>query len=387
MRLYVAAPLSIIAGIGAVLSIVAVLAIGRSTDTVQWSKNKEMLRVATLISDVLRITTSNAVAQAELVAGMPGVGAALARQDREWLRSVLPVFQQQRAKYGVEGLTFIAPPALTVLRLSDPSRFGDDQSASRPMLLAASRLREAQGGLEISRTSIGLRGVAPVTNENRTVGLVEWRVGLFGIAREMNEVTDAEITVFFNRDRLVGNRAAEERQVGEMSALASTAWELTSALVRPEDLKPVNAVKVEFRTWRKTDYALVHVPLFDFAGERIGTVVAVAESNEFARAESANRAILTAAVIVGTLACAGLVLVVLRSRLLRPMGRLAERSERLSKGDFTSPVPDLGRKDEVGVQSAALESLRQSLLKRALPAPPPDPPKEAGKDGRKGGGK
>ena len=382
MRLYVAVPLSIIAGVGAILAVLAFIAIGRSSDTVQWSKQKDMVRVGSLISEALRTATSETIARAELVAGMPGVSEAMARSDRDWLKSILPVFQQQRAKYGAEGITFLTPPALTLLRLADPGRFNDDQSASRPMLRAVSRLRESQGGLEISSNTVGLRGVAPVTFENRLAGLVEWRVGLFGLARQMNELTDAEITIFFNRDRLVGNRAAEERQVGEMAAMASTSWDLTSGLMLPEDLKPVNAVKIDFRTWRGTDYAMVHVPLFDFAGDRVGTVLAVAERNEFARAESANRAILFTGVIAGTLVCSGLVLVVVRSRLLLPMSRLAERTKRLATGDYTSPVPDLSRTDEVGIHAAALESLRQSLLKRRLLQQPPDPPAPDKKDGR-----
>jgi methyl-accepting chemotaxis protein len=382
MRLYVAVPLSIIAGVGTVLAVLAFIAIGRSSDTVQWSKHKDMLRVGSLISEALRTATSDAVAQAELVAGMPGVSEAMARSDRDWLKSILPAFQQQRAKYGAEGLTFLTPPALTLIRLDDPGRFGDDQSASRPMLLAVSRLRESQGGLDVSRNSVGLRGVAPVSFENRLAGLVEWRVGLFGLARQMNELTEAEITIFFNRDRLVGNRAAEERQVGEMSAMASTSWGLTSALILPEDLKPVNAIKIDFRTLRGSDYAMVYVPLFDFAGDRVGTVLAVAERNEFAKAEHANRTILFTVVIAGTLVCSGLVLVVLRTRLLRPMSRLAERAQRLATGDFTSPVPDRGRTDEVGVHAAALESLRQSLLKRRLLQQPPEPPTPEKKDGR-----
>lgn len=367
MRLSAAAPLTIIAGVAAVLGVIASIAVNRSAETARWARDREMAATASLIDVTLRQATRTAIAQAELLAGMPGVGSAVARQDRDWLKTVLPVFQRQRSKYGVDGVSFIRPPAIELLRLHDIPRFGDDQSAERPLLVATSRQHEAQGGLEITATSVGIRGIAPVFDNGNPVGLVEWRVGLFGVAQEIHEATKAEVTFFLDHGRLTGNRTAEERRLGPMAGLASTDWEQAAALLTGQDLEPVNNIKVDYRRWRSTDYAVVQVPLFDFAGDRVGTLAAVRETTDFTRAENIAKAGVIASALVGILACYGLVLVVLRGKILRPMGRLSTRATALARGDYSSAVSDTGRDDEVGEHAGALEKLRRNLLARTLP--------------------
>ena len=370
MRLYISTPLSIIAGVGLVLAIIAATAIDRGGETVRWAKEKEIRAVASQVDLALARAARNAMASAELFAAMPGLPEAIEREDTPWLKGLLPIFQHQRAKYGVQGLTVLKAPTKVVFRMHDPGRFGDDIGSVRPMLVAASRLHESQTGLEVSSSGVAVRGVAPVFLKGAPVGLVEWLMGLLDIAKEIHEATDAEITFFINRNRLGDRASSDDRKIGPMSALASTDWEQVSSILTADDMEPVNAVRVDYRTWRRADYAMVLVPLFDYAGERMGTVVAIREINDFAHAAGLTRAILVAASIAATILCCGLVIVVIRGQVIRPMARLATRTVALTRGDFSSPVPDTGRADEVGEHADALESLRQSLLRRSLPQAP-----------------
>jgi methyl-accepting chemotaxis protein len=369
MRLSISTPLSIIAGIGLALAAVAGIAMDRGAETVRWAKEKEIRSVAAQVDRVLARASRSAMASAELFAAMPGIAGAIEQDDMTWFKGLVPIFQHQRSKYGVQGITLLRLPARVAFRTHDPGRYGDDVSASRPMIVETSRLHESRTGLEVSSSGVAMRGVAPVFLNGTPVGLVEWLVGLLDIAKEIHEATDAEITFFIDRARLDA-RAADDRRVGPMAALASTDWEQVSSLLHGDDLDPVNEVRVDYRTWHRTDYATVQVPLFDFAGERIGTVVAVREINEFARAFGLTRAILVTASVAGTLVCCGLVTVVVRGRVLRPMARLADRATALANGDFSAAVPGMGRANEVGEHAEALETLRQSLLRRALPQAP-----------------
>lgn len=373
MQLRVSAPLSIMACVAAVLSLVAMIAIERSATTVQWAKEKEMNGVAALIEASLRQSSRTAVAQAELIAAMPGVGTALAAGDIGWLKQIVPAYQHQRAKFGIEGAAFVLPPAKIALRLHDLSRSGDDQSAQRPLLVVSNRLHEPQTGVEISPTSSGMRGTAPVSVNGNHVGVVEWSIGLFTIAQEIHDIANAEVTFFLQKDRLGDNRIVDERHIGNLAGFVSTDWDLTSSLLTATDLEDFGGIKLSYHTAHGIDYAAVHVPLFDFSGQRVGTVVAVREINEFARTEKILRAGLMTAVVVGTLACGGVVLTVMGGLLLRPMTRLSARARTLASGDFSAPVSDLGRDDEIGALAAALESLRQSLLRRYPPGAKPGP--------------
>ncbi len=367
MRLQISAPLSIMASIASVLVVVVMIAIDRSEATIRWAKEKQMTEVAAQIEATLRQTARTATAQAELLAGIPGVGQGVAQEDSEWLKGLTTVYQRQRAKYGVESATFVRPPAKVLLRLHDLNRSGDDQSTKRPLLVAVNRLHEPQGGLEITPNTVGMRGVAPISFNGDHVGAVEWGVGLFRIAQEIHDVTHAEVTFFLQRSRVEGNRTAEERRLGAMAGMVSTDWELTSSLLTLSDLEETNSIKIGYVVWRETEYAAVHVPLFDFSGQRVGTVVAINEINEFSRAASFVRAILISAMVVGVLLCGGVVLIVVRGMLLRPMVRLSERATGLSKGDYSSRVADTERSDEIGHYATALETLRHNLLRRVLP--------------------
>ena len=378
MRLQVSAPLLIMACVATVLSVVAMIAVERSAATVKWAKEKEMNGVAALVEATLRQSSRTATAQAELIAGMPGVGGALAAGDMAWLKQIVPTYQHQRAKFGVEGAAFVLPPAKIALRLHDLSRSGDDQSARRPLLVISNRLHEPQSGIEVSPTSSAMRGTAPVTFKGSHVGVMEWSVGLFTIAQEIHDIANAEVTFFLQEERLEGNRAAEDRRIGGMTGFVSTDWDLTSSLLRATDLETYNGTKLTYHSVHGIDYAAVHVPLFDFSSQRVGTVVAIREVGEFARVEKVLRAVLLTAVVVGTLACGGVVLTVVGGQLIRPMTRLSARARTLSSGDFSAPVSDLGREDEVGALAGALESLRQSLLRRIPPGTKPDPSDKVG---------
>lgn len=374
MRLRVSAPLSIMASVAIVLAAIAMIASERSAATVQWAKEKEMNGIAALVEAGLRQSARTAVAQAELIAGMPGVGPALARGDVAWLKGIIPAYQHQRAKFGIEGAAFVTPPATVALRLHDAARMGDDQSAKRPILVVSNRLHEPQSGVEISPTSAAMRGTAPINHNGVHVGIVEWSIGLFTIAQEIHDATNAEVTFFVEPKRVEGNRTAEERRLGPVAGLVSTDWEQASSLLRPLDLEEFNGVKITYHTLHSVDYGAVHVPLFDFSGQRVGTVVAVREVNEFSRAQRVLRAVLTTAVIVGTLAIGVVVVMVITGMMVLPIGRLSNRAGTMAKGDFSSPVSDIHRDDEIGGFARALEAMRQSLLRRF-------PPGSSGKGG------
>ena len=298
MRLSLSVPLSVMASVTLVLTVVADIAIDRSFESIRWAKDKQMEAVAATVNSTLREAGHNAMAQAELIAGMPGVSDAVAKSDVDWLKGMAPDYQRQRAKYGIDGASFVLPPATMLLRLHDLSRAGDDQSQKRPLLVTANTMQVPMSGLEISSTTIGMRGTAPVSSNGTHVGTVEWAIGLFRIAQEIHDSTNSEITFFIDRSRVEGNRLAEERLIGPMSGMVATDWELATSVVTPVDLEPFNGDKILYRNLHGTAYGIVHVPLYDFSSQRVGTVVAVRDVSEFTRAENTIRSIVITVVLV-----------------------------------------------------------------------------------------
>src|SRR4051812_33133690 len=87
-----------------------------------------------IFDSALRDGESKALARAELVASLPVTREAMATRDRQrLLDQFAAMFEVQKERYGVDQVQFHVPPATSLLRLHDPSTFGDDLTRFRPI--------------------------------------------------------------------------------------------------------------------------------------------------------------------------------------------------------------------------------------------------------------
>lgn len=109
----------------------------------------------------------------------PQVAEAFARRDRERLHQLTaPLFQQvfRRENPNFEKFHFHLPHNQSFLRVHAPAQFGDDLSATRPMVVAANRTRQQQAGYELITEGLFYRVVQPVSHNGRHVGTVEFGI-------------------------------------------------------------------------------------------------------------------------------------------------------------------------------------------------------------------
>ena len=150
-------------------------------DTVEWAKGKQLSGFLTMIEVFLREQALHSTEAAELIGAIPQIGEMVARNDRDGLfKMLMPGYQKAVTKYGVDALGIVTPPALTVARMHNPGKFGDDQSSYQPMLVFTNQTREVQSGLEIASVA-GVRGVVLIYNGATHVGALEIAPG-FGAA-------------------------------------------------------------------------------------------------------------------------------------------------------------------------------------------------------------
>ena len=178
MKLKVVAPLAMVSSVAAVLAFVSALAYQDAGDTVDWAKGKQLASISTMIEVFIREQTLHTTEAAELLGSNPQVGEMVAKNDHDGLiKMLMPGYRKAATKYGVDALGIVSPPATTVARLHNPAKFGDDQSAYRPLLVFTNQTREVQSGLEIASVA-GVRGVVPVYNGTTHVGALEIATGL-----------------------------------------------------------------------------------------------------------------------------------------------------------------------------------------------------------------
>ena len=385
MKLKTVAPLAMVSCVAGVLAFVSVLAYQNAGDTVEWAKGKQLAGVSTMIEVFLREQALHTTEAAELIGAIPQVGEMVAKNDRDGLiKMLMPGYQKAVTKYGVDALGIVTPPALTVARMHNPGKFGDDQSSYRPMLVFTNQTREVQSGLEIASVA-GVRGVVPIYNGTTHVGALEIATGLGATLAELKTITGSELTVLLKDAAIPANsevRKNEARKIRDCIAAEATDWTYLSKVLRESDVDRINESEIATRTVDGVDLGVVRVPLFDFAGKNVGAIYAVKEVSEFSRALKDALVRLLVAAGIGLVITAGMALLVTSGMLLRPVERLSKRLKTLAKGDFSTKVEAVSRKDEVGELAASIESMRVDLLRRFPPGAAPSVEAKSGGAGK-----
>lgn len=329
-----------------VLTVGSNLLFGGMTSAVERSQIELMRSIMTFNIDG---AASNALARAEMVAADPFVRDYLARQDRPGLLAhTLPMFTEQRDKYGVDQVQFHLAPATSFLRLQAPERFGDDLSVFRPLVVAVNRERTARRGVAIAATGPAIFGVAPVrAPDNRHIGSVEFGMDIGALLDRLKAAYGLELTLFMDEAPLrqyargiAPGSISEQNRVGSTMRLHSTNWTLMRELVNADDLRLHDEPSDYVRDAAGEAYGVVLFPLRSGSGETLG-VVAVARSFESTRGASGRSTVLQALfALLGFLVLAGVILIVVRGTLVRPLAAITGRFATIGTSERPEPDPD-----------------------------------------------
>jgi methyl-accepting chemotaxis protein len=300
----------------------------------------------TILRSSLRAAEDRAMARAEMIGNLPTVRDIFAKRDRErLLAECLPMFEIQKAKYGVDQMQFHVPPAISFLRLHAPTRHGDDLSKFRPMVVAVNTDRVARKGLVVARTGPAIFGVVPMADPAGAPS------GSLDVGMDFNPILDGlkatyqlELALFIAEEPLrkyatdlPGEVLTEENRRGKFIKFHSTHWALMKDLATETDV--INIAEDGYtRKLRGITYGALVLPLRDPAGEPLG-LLAVAKDFSASRAAAGRSLVwqsLLALFAIVTLAV--VIVVVIRGFLLRPMQMITERFRALAAGDRSRPI-------------------------------------------------
>jgi len=103
-------------------------------------ETQQFTLMKSIVQTALSDAENKALARAELISDLPHVQQLFAAQDRAGLMAELgKMFTNQKNRHGVDQAQFHLAPAQSFLRLHDPSKFGDDLTTTRPMVVALNR--------------------------------------------------------------------------------------------------------------------------------------------------------------------------------------------------------------------------------------------------------
>ena len=302
-----------------------------------------------ILETALRDASDEALARADIVAALPVTKQAVAGKDRErLLAEFAEMFAAQKERRGVDQAQFHLPPAQSLLRLHNPDAFGDDLTRFRPLVVAVNREQAARKGLAIARGGPAIFGVAPIQDaQGKHIGSFEFGLDFGRLIDGLKAAYGLDFSVFIEerplREFAQGLDPAilsDQNRLGRFIRIHTTNAALTKDIVGDADISSVSEPARYTRDSQGLPYGVLLVPLRDGAGDPLG-VIAVARDFSGSRAAAGRSLIWQICLgIFAIVLLAGVIIVVLRGFLLRPLDVIDRRFTELAAGDRTTMLED-----------------------------------------------
>ncbi len=311
----------------------------------------QLLKDYQSVIELISLSAEKAYGLAETVATLPEVQKTFAAGERERLMALTaPLHGVGKARLNIHQFQFHLPPATSFLRLHEPTKFGDDLSATRPTIVKASGTQQPVLGLDTGPFGMGIRGVAPVSSDGRFIGVVE-----FGIA-----VNDRLLQPLHER---YGINAAIAIDKGGKPALLAQSGGVDIA----EPCRPLLAQVLADGTRRLCDVStddrhllLLAGPLADFSGKTAGLVLV---RMDYSHQVASLKRLLWLYVGVG-LAMIVIVIAIcawfFNHYLIKRFRRITEVLQKASLGDLKGRV-NIASRDEMGQLGDDIDQFLEDL--------------------------
>jgi len=290
-----------------------------------------------------------ALAVSSVVAALPPVADALAREDRDGLASLLGDAMTALKAQGIPLITFQKAPGVVIYRVHAPKVFGDDISGRRTTVAEAIKTGKQIVGVEPGREALSIFGMTPIVRGGKTLANAD--VGAaFG-----KEFVDRA------KNRFGIDLAVHSFDGTAFQKLSSTFGD--SVVATPDELKAVMQGQALRRDAELGGHpaALYLGQIRNYAGQPVGVLEVIKDTTEYEAAAAASQRNL----LLGTVAilAAAIVLAFLLGRgLSKPLAAITAVMNRLSSGEIDVTIPGSERRDELGTMAAAVDVFRRSMI-------------------------
>lgn len=314
------------------------------TDAVEMGQYQLM---QSILTDALNTTAEDALARADIIANLDQTRDAVTAKDREKLLALYAeMYQVQHDRHNVGQSQFHVPPSVSLLRLHSPAAFGDDLTRSRPMVTAVNRDHQPRRGFTIARSGPAIFGVAPIHDKAGThVGSFEFGIDFGPLLDRLKATYGLDLTLYVEEKPLHDfakgvdpSIYSDQNRLSHFIRWHSTNAKLAKELVRDADISGVNEPVRYARVSDGVPYGVLLVPLRNAAGESLGVVVVIRDFSASRSAAGQSFIWQMAAAMFGIVLLAGVIIIVIRGFLLRPLRIVTERL-------MTENGVDIERKD------------------------------------------
>ncbi|QDE31329.1 methyl-accepting chemotaxis protein [Shewanella polaris] len=244
-----------------VMGTVIPFVLSQFSSNIDRAEQRELHKLYETATADIESTGNIAQALATIIASNTDIQKLFSEHNREALaEKTLPLFETLKTDYAVRQFQFHLPPAISFLRVHKPEKFGDDLSSFRQTVIVTNRDKRPVKGLENGVAGIGIRGIMPVSYQNKHIGSVEFGMS-FG-------------QTFFDKFKNDYNAdiALYTKKNGEFEAFGSTT-EAHSFSNNVQLEQVFNGATLSSQTvLNKKPYAVYLHQVKDFSGEALGVL-------------------------------------------------------------------------------------------------------------------
>ena len=318
------------------------------SDIIKENEHVEMHALASSVEQKIENESRMAAALAAMVAAMPETQQAFAAGDRERLIELFhAAFLKLNADYGARQMQFHTPPATSFLRLHKLDKYGDDLSSIRKTIVQSNTERKVVTGLEIGRFGLGIRGVVPIFQGEKHLGVIEFGLA-FGnqFLEEFKRVHHVDLTVVLKRENGLEPFATTLAEPIEITSEAAEKIFSGEHILDHLDLKGQS-------------FAVFMEAVKDFSGNDVGLLQIVKDRTGFVAEMAALRNVSLLMMGIALLIGVGIAFLISRS-LSKAIGQASEIAHHIANGNYDNNIY-IDREDETGTLLNAMLVMQSRL--------------------------
>ncbi len=334
---------------------------------VENAEQKELKEVASFIQNDIVRESHKVMGITSLITTQPWIIKAFKEGNKDLLTSSLTEsFALQKNSNHINTAKFWHSPATVFLNLYNPKDSDKDESSYRSMVLAANLQKQAARGIEVGSTSLAIRGVEPIVDGDEFIGSFEVGTSFALVLKAVQQNLKFHAAVFVEDDVLsnrgiMANINAPEDQIAGYRLLQATDSNFIKNVVSSDLLSSVNDIITKTTKIQGKNYGIVLVPLLDYTGVQIGSIVAARNFSELS--SSFNKSIVADVLfcLVQSALLSFITFVTFSTLVISPLQKIRNNMKKLINGDMNAQDSVSQRKDTIGKLERTYFKLKNHL--------------------------
>jgi len=246
------------------------------------------------------------------------------------------------------------------VRLWKLKKYGDDLSSFRKTIVTVKNSQKPLSAIEIGRAGLVLRGLAPVVDNGKYLGSVEFIQGLNSISRDARKDGFEIVTVM---DKKFSNIATFLKS--KKSLFGNFAVVTKSGAYNKSFVDDISLVSKLAPTFQSSKYFVISLPIKDFSNVVVGyALVGVKLKKVESTIDETSSALINQLIIMLTadvIMLLVLIMIILKG-IIKPVNELRERTREISQGDgdLTKRV-EVDTNDEIGETASFINEFIQKV--------------------------